>query len=127
MTIPESVSLILEAASYAKEGEIFVLDMGEPVKIIDLAEKMIRLAGLKPYEDIDIEFVGLREGEKKFEELILDESMKQTHNVKIFIDPSQANLDKDWMNALDSLDTFDLGKVKSLLNDLDLNYHNGKK
>ena len=124
MTIPESVSLILEAASYAKEGEIFVLDMGEPVKIINLAEKMIRLAGLKPYEDIDIEFVGLREGEKKFEELILDESMKQTHNVKIFIDPSQAHLDKDWIKVLNALDTFDLGHVKRLLKELDLNYQN---
>jgi FlaA1/EpsC-like NDP-sugar epimerase len=122
MTIPESVSLILEAASYAKKGEIFVLDMGEPVRIVDLAEKMIRLAGLRPYEDIDIEFIGLRDGEKKFEELILDDSMKKTHNQKIFIDPSQETLKENWVDDLKRLDTLKGSDVKALLKSFELNY-----
>jgi FlaA1/EpsC-like NDP-sugar epimerase len=88
MTIPEAVGLILQAATFADGGEIFILDMGEPVRIIDLAEKMIMLAGYRPYIDIDIEIIGLRPGEKLFEELLLDtegENIK-TANKKIFID-----------------------------------------
>lgn len=87
MTIPEAVSLILQCGLFAKGGEIFILDMGKPVKIINLAERLIRQAGLVPYVDIDIIETGLRPGEKLFEELLLDESVQtKTENKKIFIE-----------------------------------------
>ena len=86
MTIPEAVSLVLQAGIYAHGGEIFVLDMGEPVKILNLAENMIRFAGLVPYKDIDIVFTGLRPGEKIFEELLMkEEGISETPNKQIFI------------------------------------------
>lgn len=86
MTIPEAVSLILEAGVMAAGGEIFVLDMGEPVKITTLAENLIRLYGYEPYTDMQIKFTGLRPGEKLFEELLMDEEgLKSTANQKIFI------------------------------------------
>lgn len=86
MTIPEAVSLVLQAGAYAKGGEIFVLDMGDPVKILDLAKNMIRLSGYKVDQDIKIEFTGLRPGEKLFEELLKDEEgMTDTPNKLIHI------------------------------------------
>lgn len=86
MTIPEAVSLILQAATMGDGGEIFVLDMGEPVKIVDMAKQMIRLAGLTPYDDIDIQFTGLRPGEKLFEELFHEaEALQGTTHPKIML------------------------------------------
>ncbi|WP_294562104.1 nucleoside-diphosphate sugar epimerase/dehydratase [uncultured Traorella sp.] len=85
MTIPEAAQLVLQAGYYADKGEIFVLDMGEPVKILDLAEKMIKLCGLEPYEDIEIKEIGLRPGEKMFEELHLGgETFSKTKNDLIY-------------------------------------------
>ena len=86
MTIPEAVSLVLQAGAYAKGGEIFVLDMGEPVKIYDLAVNMIKLSGFTPYEDIDIKVIGLRPGEKLYEERLMEEEgLQKTANDMISI------------------------------------------
>ncbi len=86
MTIPEAVQLVIQAGAMAKGGEIFVLDMGEPVKIIDLAKNIILLSGFEPYEDIDIQITGLRPGEKLYEELLMDEEgLTATKHDKIFV------------------------------------------
>jgi FlaA1/EpsC-like NDP-sugar epimerase len=86
MTIPEAVSLVLQAGAYAKGGEIFILDMGNPVKIVDLARNLILLSGHKPDEDIKIEFTGLRPGEKLYEEMLMkEEGMQDTANKLIHI------------------------------------------
>lgn len=104
MTIPEAVSLVLEAGAMAKGGEIFVLDMGAPVKITTLAENLIRMYGKVPYKDVPIVFTGLRPGEKLFEELLMnEEGLQSTNNKKIFIG-NQIQIDPDDLNRkLDSL------------------------
>jgi len=108
MTIPEAAQLVLQAGYYASEGEIFLLDMGEPVKIIDLATNLIKLSGLEPYKDIDIEEIGLRPGEKMYEELSLDyESSEKTDNKMIY---KNTTLDID----VDELDK-KLNELKSML------------
>lgn len=122
MTIPEAVSLILQSATFAKGGEIFILDMGEPVKIIDLAEKMINLCGLRPYIDIDIVITGLRPGEKLYEELLVDKNNGQikTENKKIFIENIQSieEVDKDVSSIRETLEGLNNDEVKELLTKL---------
>ena len=104
MTIPEAAQLVLQAGFYADKGDIFVLDMGDPVKIIDLAEKMIRMAGLKPYEDIEIVEIGLRPGEKMYEELRLgNELTTRTKNNLIFKNEAEAILKEDLLRRLNEL------------------------
>ena len=104
MTIPEAVSLVLEAGAIAKGGEIFVLDMGDPVKITTLAENLIRMYGKVPYRDVEIKFTGLRPGEKLYEELLMDEEgLEKTDNKKIFIG-NQIDIDDEKLSAqLDTL------------------------
>lgn len=96
MTIPEAVSLILQSGAFADGGEIFILDMGQPVKILTLAENVIKQCGYRPYKDIDIVFTGLRPGEKLFEELLLDVTKnKKTSNEKIYIEEPHKILPMD--------------------------------
>ena len=104
MTIPEAVSLVLEAGAMGeKSGEIFVLDMGNPVKILTLAENLIKMSGFVPYKDIQIVFTGLRPGEKLYEELLQDEeSVRKTDNSKIFIgSPLKMDADRFFTDLLE--------------------------
>ena len=112
MTIPEAVSLVLEAGAMAKGGEIFVLDMGAPVKIVTLAENLIRMYGKVPYKDVEIKFSGLRPGEKLYEELLMDEEgLKKTDNQKIFTG-KQIHIEKDKF-----IEQYNLLKESALNND----------
>lgn len=96
MTIPEAVSLVLQSSVIGKGGDILVLDMGEPVKVLTLAEELIKIHGLKPYKDIDIEFVGLRPGEKLFEEILTaEEGTTATRHEKVFIAKNSTRYSKD--------------------------------
>ncbi len=104
MTIPEAVSLVLQAGAFAKGGEIFVLDMGEPVRIDDLARNLIRLSGYEPDRDIEIKYTGLRPGEKLFEELLMDEEgMQDTANQLIHIGKPIAFDEEEFLRSLDEL------------------------
>ena len=107
MTIPEAAMLVLEAGAMAKQSQIFVLDMGQPVKILTLAENLIRLSGLEPYKDIEIKEIGLRPGEKLYEELLMQsEHLLTTENEKIFVEEQQVIPQRDIMCGLISLDNF---------------------
>ena len=128
MTIPEAVSLVLEAAAIAHGGEIFVLDMGDPVKITTLAENLIRMYGKVPYRDVEIKFTGLRPGEKLFEELLMDEEgLQSTENKKIFIG-NQIAIDPDKLTSqLDELhrvaDDNDNDKTVAMLEEMVETFH----
>ena len=125
MTIPEAVELVLQAMTYAKGGEIFVLDMGEPVKIYDLAESLIKFSGLVPNKDIKIEITGLRPGEKLYEEILMnEEGLEKTSHDKIFVaEPIHLTVDEieDKLKKLQLLldkQEVDLAEVKSIMKEV---------
>nr|WP_307999858.1 nucleoside-diphosphate sugar epimerase/dehydratase [uncultured Merdimonas sp.] len=127
MTIPEAVSLVLQASYYAKGGEIFVLDMGEPVKIDDMARNLIRLSGYTPDVDIPIVYTGLRPGEKLYEELLMDEEgMQETDNELIFIGKPIEMDDEDFQKKLELLDREsknESGRIKEIVAEIVPTYH----
>ncbi len=127
MTVPEAVSLILQSGAFATGGEIFILDMGKPVKIVTLAENVIKQCGFVPYKDIDIIFTGLRPGEKLFEELLLDtKEHKKTSNEKIFVEERKKVLPMDekikYISKVFSM--ADNDEIKSCLKEIVTNYTN---
>ena len=122
MTIPEAVGLILQAVTYAKGGEIFVLDMGEPVKIYDLAVSLIKLSGYEPEVDIPIQFTGLRPGEKLYEELLMaEEGLTATKHDKIFVsEPMHMEMEElkeklDMLQNIEYMDNYTKERVKDLM------------
>ena len=135
MTIPEAVSLVLQAMSYAKGGEIFVLDMGEPVKIYDMAEKLIKLSGLEPNVDIEIKITGLRPGEKLYEEILMaEEGLQATKHDKIHIaEPMNINMDmienklKKLNKLLETSNNEDKVKIRKVIKDIVPTFRDGKQ
>lgn len=129
MTIPEAAQLVVQAGGLSKGGEVFVLDMGEPVKILELAENIIRLSGYEPYTDIEIAFTGLRPGEKLYEELSLNEEVtkKMTANNKIFVTAPIDFNHELLLKTLDDMRVAAQDNVRSLLKKIVPNYvqHNG--
>lgn len=130
MTIPEAVSLILQAVTYANGGEIFVLDMGEPVKIYDLAETLIKLMGYIPNEEIPIKITGLRPGEKLYEEILMaEEGLTSTKHDKIFISKPAAVTMNEINDALEELNeieynkNYSIKKVKETMKKIVPTYH----
>ncbi len=129
MTIPEAAQLVVQAGGLAKGGEIFVLDMGEPVKIVTLAEKLIKLSGYEPYVDIDIQFTGLRPGEKLYEELILPsekDGMHKTENNKIFVTAPYDFDDAYLMEHIEHIGDMQPSQARTFLKELVPNYRADK-
>lgn len=129
MTIPEAVSLILQCSLYAEGGEIFILDMGEPVKIKSLAEMLIRQMGYTPYRDIDIVETGLRPGEKLYEELLLDKERQQkTPNEKIYIEEKEQiyPIEEEMKDIAKAFDLDNVEEVKDLLASIITTYQRAK-
>lgn len=127
MTIPEAVSLVLQAGGYAKGGEIFILDMGEPVKIAELAANLIRLSGFKVGEDIEIQYTGLRPGEKLYEELLMaEEGMQDTDNKRIHIG-KPIEMDDVWfeqkLDELDKASRQETDEMKNIVAEIVPTYH----
>ncbi|PWT26301.1 MULTISPECIES: polysaccharide biosynthesis protein [Butyrivibrio] len=127
MTIPEAVSLVLQAGAYAKGGEIFVLDMGEPVRILDLAENLIKLSGFKVGEDIKIEFTGLRPGEKLYEEMLMDEEgLQDTANKMIHIgkpiDVDESRFFED-LEKLNHASKAESANIRNIVQEIVTTYH----
>lgn len=132
MTIPEAAQLVMEAGYLAKRGELFVLDMGKPIRIVDLAENMIKLSGFRPYEDIDIVEIGLRPGEKLYEELLIKtESLTKTANNLIFIERDQPQSRESIEEKLSALkdvldscrDTINSESIKTVMKNVIPTYH----